>query len=230
MVTVPLKAAARYVGGLVTAAFFVVLLSFTFSFLGTIFCAALGGMMLGALRTHKWQALPVSLLFPLVIFILLKGMKTELAGRQVLLVSFACFSVFWLTYGVAATLFLFERKGQPQAGCPTPNRSVPAARPEAERAARTAATPGAGKPKQNGRLSLEMLQGTWSREASAHAQFPNRRMSIQKERLTLFIVDSSGQDRFLAQAQVEFCPVGAPQTLRLSEPAAEAGSDTLVSI
>ena len=83
---VPLKTAAQYAGGLAIATFFVVLLSFVFSFLGTLFCAALAGLMLGALRTHKWQSILISLLFPLVIFTLLKGMKTELQERQILLV------------------------------------------------------------------------------------------------------------------------------------------------
>ena len=40
MRAVPLKAAAQYVRGLVVAASFVLLLSFTFCYLGTLFCAA----------------------------------------------------------------------------------------------------------------------------------------------------------------------------------------------
>ena len=214
----PLKAAAQYVGGLVLAACFVVLLSFTFSFLGTIFCAALAGMMLGALRTHKWQAIPVSLLFPLVIFTLLKGMRTELGQRQILAVALACLSVFWLTYGLAAALFFYERKGPPPAGRSAPAASASGARLEGDSAPHTAAIREAGAPKHNGWLSLEMLQGNWSGEAGAHPQSQSRRLSIEREKLTLSVLDSSGQVRIVAQAQVKLCALGSPQTLELSEP------------
>ena len=230
MRTVPLKAAAQYAGGLAIATFFVVLLSLIFSFLGTIFCAALAGMMLGTLRTHKWQSIPVSLLFPLVIFTLLKGMKTELEERQILLVSLACFSVFWLTYGVAAVLFFFERKGPPRAGSPSQVRSASGARPEGEAVTERASASGAKAPKDNGWLSLEMLQGDWSPEASAPAQLQKRRMSIQKGQLTLSVADASGQVRILGSAQVKLCTADSPPTLLVSEPDARAGSDTIASI
>jgi len=226
----PLKATAQYVGGLALAAFFVVLLSFTFSFLGTILCAALSGMMLGALRSYKWHAIPVSLLFPLVIFTLLKGMKTELGGRQVIFVALACFATFWLTYGVAALLFRFEGKGQPLAGCSAPSRPMPDARPSREQAAQTAGSLNSQGPKANGWLSLEMLQGDWFGQTGAHTQFQSCRISIHEERLTLLGVDSSGHARILARAQLKLDTVSTPQTGQPSEPAAEADPDTLVSI
>ena len=216
---VPLKATAQYVAGLAIATFFVVLLSFTFSFVGTLFCAALAGMMLGTLGAHRWHAIPVSLLFPLVIFTLLKGMRTELGERQVLIVSLACFSIFWVIYGLAATLFVFERKGQPPAGCAGPIRPVPAVPTER-----------AGTLKHNGWLSLEMLQGNWAGEANGHPQFQSRRIRIQRDGLTLFGVDSSGQAKVLAQAEVKLYTLSAPQTFQLWKPATEAASDTLVSI
>jgi hypothetical protein len=229
MRAVPFKAAAQYVGGLVIAAFFVVLLSFTFSFLGTIFCAALAGMMLGALRTHKWQSVPVSLLFPLVIFILLRGMKTELSERQVLLVSLACFSIFWLTYGVGAALFFFERKGPSSTGHPAQAQSVCAARPEGESVTERVSAGGAEVPKHNGWLSLDMLQGTWAPDASAPAQVRNWRMSIQQEELTLSEAQGGGQVKILAIAQLKLCATDARPTLLVSKPDAEASPDSSVS-
>jgi hypothetical protein len=228
MRAVPLKATAQYVGGLAITAFFVLLLSFTFSFLGTLFCAALAGMMLGALRTHKWHAIPVSLLFPLVIFFLLKGIRTELEGRQVALVSLACFAIFWLIYALAATLFRFERKGPGSAGCPDAIRPVPASLPAAERAAHPATLGPVVAPKRNGCLSLEMLQGNWAGEANGDPQFRSRRISIQRDWLTLFGVDAGGQAKVLAQAEVSLC--SSPQRFQLWKPAAESESDTLVSI
>jgi hypothetical protein len=228
MRAVPLKAAAQYVGGLVIAAFFVLLLSFTFSFLGTLFCAALGGMMLGALRTHKWQAVPVSLLFPLVIFALLKGMKTELAGRQVLLVALACFGTFWLIYGLAATLFFFERKGVTATAHTNVGRPAPGALPERELAPHPSAIDHVSVPKRNGWLNLEMLQGNWTGEANGDPQFQSRRISFQEDWLTLFGVDSTGQSKLLAKAEVSLC--SSPRRSQLWEPAPEPASDTLVSI
>jgi len=227
---VPFKAITQYVGGLVIAASFVVLLRLTFSFLGTIFCAALAGMMLGALRTHKWQSIPASLLSPLVIFTVLKGMKTELSERQILLVSLACFSVFWLTYGVAAALFFFERKGQASSDSPAQIRPVPAARTEGEFVTDRASAGGAEVPNHNDWLSLEMLQGTWSPEAGAPAQSQNWRLSIQKEKLILSVADSSGQVRILASAQMKLCPADSLPTLLVTEPDAKYSSDTIVSI
>ena len=224
----PIKAAAQYAAGLVVAAFFVGLLSFTFSFLGTIFCATLAGMMLGALRTHKWQSIPVSLLFPLVIFILFKGMKTELSGRQVLLVAIACFSIFWVTYAVAAALFFFERKGQPAAGVPSQVQSATVA--GSGSLAESSSARGAEGPKSNGHLSLDMLEGAWSLEGTTAAGSQNRRISINKGELTLSVCDSSSQARVLARARVQVCAAGSSPILLVCEPGAEAGSDTIVSI
>jgi hypothetical protein len=230
MTAVPLKATAQYVGGLAITAFFVVLLSLTFSFLGTLFCAALAGMMLGTLRTRKWHAIPVSLLFPLVIFTLLKGMRTELGVRQVVLVSVACFSIFWLIYALAAALFFFERKGQPPAGSARPVRLVPPPTPEAEVEVQPADAARVGAPKRNGSLSLEMLQGNWAGKANGQPQYQSRRIIFQGEGLTLVGMDSSGQAKVLGQAEVRLCPSSSPQMVQLWRPAAESASDTLISI
>jgi len=142
------------------AAFFVALLSFIFSFLGNIFCAALAGMMLGALRTHKWQSIPVSLLFPFVLLVLLRGMKAELDARQIVVLSLASFSAFWLTYGAAAMLFFAERKGHPSAGGRSRGRSAPAARPDGKCLTESAAAGVAAAPQPNGWLSSICCRGT----------------------------------------------------------------------
>jgi len=221
----PIQTAAQYLGGLITAAFFVVLLTFIFSFLGTIFCAALAGMMLGALRTLKWQSIPVSLIFPVVIFTLLRGMKTDLAGRQILLLAVVCFSVFWVSYGVAAALFFVERKNPRSAVSASQDRAAstmpvtePLVAPVAEGAVR------------NGSLNLEVLQGDWTGEATAGASYQNRRLSIQQERLTLSVADSSGQVKLLAKAQVRLCTLGSLPTLLVAENGTETSADTLVCI
>ena len=199
----PLKAAAQYVGGLLIATLFVVLLSFTFSFLGTIFCAALAGMMLGALRTHKWHCLPLSLLFPLVIVLVLRGMKSELSERQILAVALACFFVFWFTYVVAAALFFYERKGPPAPSHTIPAGSVSPAPPPGESPANTSPAPRVAVGEPSGCLSLEMLQGNWSREAAAHPEWPRKRLTIQNDKLILSSVDAGGEIRILASTQLK---------------------------
>lgn len=216
MTAVSLKAVARFTGGMALAACFVALLSFIFSFLGAIFCAALAGMMLGAVRGYKWLAVPVSLLSPGVLFLLLKVMKTQLEGRQVLLVTLACFMIFWLTYGVAAALFLFERKGPASVA-----RPLAPGQPERQFTIAAASAPEASVLKPNGHLTLEMLQGTWAGESRVNGEGEGRRISIDKERLTLCAVDSRGQTRVLASAHVTLCDAGSPTTLQLAQPPAE---------
>jgi hypothetical protein len=225
----PVIATAQYVGGLVIAALFVALLSFIFSFLGNIFCAALAGMMLGALRTHRWQSVPVSLMFPLVLFVLLRWMKTELSPRQILVLFLISVSVFWLTYGVAAALCFVERKNRlPTSALPgTP--TAPAPSPADDSLTEPAAGAMAAASKPNGWLSLEMLQGSWSREANDHPEFQNLRLSIQKEQLTLVGVDSNGRSRVVGHARLNLCVLGAPQTVKRSDLVDEAGTSSLPS-
>jgi hypothetical protein len=211
------KAGAGYLGGVLLATFFVVLLSYIFSFLGTIFCAALAGMMLGALPTQKWHSIPISIIFPLVIFGLLRGMKTELAGTQVLVIATICFSAFWLAYVVARALFFYEQtkpaqsdsQAQPGLGftaVPVSETSIPRAVPGAAEACGT-----------NGAFSLEMLQGNWLQDIHAQARVETRRLSLENENLTLSVVDSTDRIKVLARATVKLCTVDSAPTLLISE-------------
>src|SRR5260370_35897434 len=94
----PIKTAVQYLLGAAAIALFVSLLTFIFSFLGTIFCAALAGMMLGAFKNLRWQSVPFSFLFPAVIVTVLRVSKAELAANQVLVLALSAFGAFWLTY------------------------------------------------------------------------------------------------------------------------------------
>ena len=60
----------------------VVLLSFLFTFLGTITCAVLIGMMMGAFKGAKWFSVSVSLVFPGVIFGMARGAKVVASSSQ----------------------------------------------------------------------------------------------------------------------------------------------------
>src|ERR1035438_8644004 len=61
MNSMPLKSAVQNVGLCSVLVFFVVLLTLVFSFLGTIICAALAGMMMGATRPSRWLSVPTAM-------------------------------------------------------------------------------------------------------------------------------------------------------------------------
>ena len=58
------SAAGEQIGIGIALVFFVTLVTFVFSFLGTILAGALVGMMVGFARQWKWQFILVSLVFP----------------------------------------------------------------------------------------------------------------------------------------------------------------------
>ncbi len=218
-----IKAAAEYVGGVLIATFFVVLLSYIFSFLGTIFCAALGGMMLGALPTRRWQAIPISLIFPLVIFGLLAGMKSGLPARQMVVITVACFSAFWLAYVAARALFFLERAkpGQQAAEVQSPPALVPVAVEAPMLAAAVSRGESCDTP---GLLSLDMLQGDWSRDI-AQGRSEHRRLCFEKEKLTLSVVDGSEHVRVLARVTVKLCASESLPVLLISKAEAQSGNN-----
>jgi len=74
--------AVQYLLGAAAIAFFVGLLTFIFSFLGTIFCAALVGMMLGAFKDLRWQSVSFSFLLPAVLVAVLRVTRAELTGNR----------------------------------------------------------------------------------------------------------------------------------------------------
>lgn len=205
------KNAAQYaaIGGVVL--FFIVLLTMVFSFLGTIVCAALAGMMMGATKPSRWLSVPSSLVFPAVIGTVLEFTKTELTGRQIGLVSFLCFGAFWLTYGMAAWVMVFERH-QKASGAPTPGSAqaltqakiasdtIPAAAP-----ALTEAVAG---------LQLAELQGEWACERCGADGQPRRWViEIKGGKLVLRSLDSSGRVCACAQASLKLEGVAGAQTL-----------------
>lgn len=217
-----LKAGAEYVGGVLIATFFVVLLSYIFSFLGTIFCAALGGMMLGAMGTKKSLSIPISLIFPLVIFGLVRGMKAEVSGRQMLVIAVACFSVFWLAYAVARALFLFERRRPAQVDRQPQAPLTSAAKPARETSTLPAAAEAGEGNEANEWFSLDMLEGNWSRETSPLGRAEKRRMSIENDELTLTVLDSSNRIKVLARVTLKVGTAGSVRTLLISKPELQA--------
>jgi hypothetical protein len=190
-----LKIAVTYLAGWGLAVFFVTLLSFIFSFLGTIFCAAVAGMMLGTTRQARVLALPTSVIFPGVVFALLRGMKSDLPLVQVTEVAAACFGAFWLVFGLAVGLVACERKG-----AATP----PGARAN-RRAGTVAVTPGVINASVRG--DLRQLDGRWLEEAAAaKLQESKRVLEIKRGQLELNQVERDGRARLLVRGEVRLDP------------------------
>jgi hypothetical protein len=216
----PIITVVQYLGGAIMLSFFVALLTFIFSFLGTIFCAALAGMMLGALKKLRWHALAISLLFPLVAFALLRGMRAELPGRQLMFVSVICFATFWLTYVMGATLLSLERRS-PAAGV-TPQGHTGSS----ESTGQTTLAVAAAESVPMNLLNLDVLQGTWScAAAAASGRRGEKTLEIEEEKLVLRITDASGRLRFFGRGNVKLDSLASRQLVTISLPGCEVDAD-----
>lgn len=210
MSALPFKKTLQYVAGGVVLTFFVVLLTLIFSFLGTIICAALAGMMLGAAKLERWKVVAISLVFPTVIFGVLRTQGADLPERQVLMLSGLCLSTFWLIFAVVALLIHFEGKSRVASA----NGSK---RPMAAAAANG-----------NGHLSLQALEGKWLLDPGRFSP-PSRRkvLEIRREHLSLRIPKTTGEVRY--EATVRLSDGHALPVLMVGEEQATAAA-TLVSI
>jgi hypothetical protein len=210
MSALPFKKTIQYVAGGAMLAFFVVLLTLIFSFLGTIICAALAGMMLGAAKLHRWKVVAISLVFPTVIFVVLRAQGADLPERQVLMLSGLCLGTFWLIHAVVAMLIHFERKPHPSAAKgPRTRHQVP------------------GVATGNGHFSLQALQGKWLLESSRFSA-PGRRkvLEIREEHLSLRIPKTTGEVLFEATVRLNVDHILPVLTITAETDAA----DTLISI
>jgi hypothetical protein len=190
-----LKIAVTYLAGWGLTVFFVALLSFIFSFLGTIFCAAVAGMMLGATRQARVLAVPISVIFPCVIFALLRGMKSDLSLGQVTELAAGCFAAFWLIFGMAVGLVACERKGA----------VIPPGASANHRTGVVARTPSVMNPPT--RTDLRQLDGRWLEvAAAAKLQASKRVLEIKRGQLELNQVERDGRARLLVRGEVRLDP------------------------
>jgi hypothetical protein len=219
------KAVAGYLIGWTLVVFFVVLLTFIFSFLGTIICAALAGMMMGAAQLPRKQSFALSLLFPGVIFGILRASRAELSANQILLLAVLCFGLFWIIYAAIAALVSQEKTNLPRVN------SQLAASAQARDGGPTEATQKpfiflapAEAPGSAGRyrspadqaLRLEVLEGTWlAQEADLLNQGRQRRMEIKAESLVLSITNGNGELSSISHAALKLSP-GPTLTLGVS--------------
>jgi len=209
----PIKTAVKCAALGSVLVFFVVLLTLVFSFLGTIICAALAGMMMGSTKPSRWLSLPTSLVFPAVIFTVLQVTRAELLGRQIILVTLLCFGAFWLTYFMAFWLMAFERNQQ------TASLQYPGVQPALTHRRNTAgdgsaAVPPASSAEPVVELKLEELQGKWSCELAGSDGRPQKRViEITGGRLVLRALDPNGRVRSCASANLKLESQGSSKTL-----------------
>lgn len=182
MNSMPIRVALRQIGLWIVLVTVVVLLTLLFSFLGTITCAVLTGMMTGAARRWRWQDVVVSLVFPAIVFTHLQLSKGELQIAQQILLALLCLAAFWLTYLVTALLMFVERRAEPAAQENSPS-------PQATETSAAALA--------NGNVVVELgmqeLQGTWSCEIidrAGHVHF--KVIEITDNRFALRITNSDG--------------------------------------
>ncbi len=221
MKATPLRSALQYAGWFLVGIFFVALLSFIFSFLGTIFCAALAGMMLAATRQARWLALPVSLLFPAVIFIMLQVTHAELSKLQINIVSALCGGAFWLSYVMTALVLRMERKGRAREAA-SGARGGEAERPQREEQVQADASceasqgPAASRPLS--RLNLEVLQGRWRCESNGAGEGHREKvLTIQDTQVVLTITNGNGKAFFAAKAELKLPENGVSSQVVLSD-------------
>jgi hypothetical protein len=209
----PLVIALKHAGAWSILLAFVALLTVIFSFLGTLFCAALGGMMMGATRASKTIALIFSLLCCGVLLGVLRTERTELAAKQVAVLAVLCLGAFWFLYVVALSLVAFEKNGNSDAGqAPKPAASL-ASRPGEKGGGSAAVAPTAA-------VRLEDLDGRWCSEKHAPGcQNPERVLEIHSGSLDLNTLDARGQVCARVQGRLKLltlsetgrsnCPEGA---------------------
>ncbi len=231
MKTISASAAGKQIGLGVALVFSVTLATLLFNFLGTIACAALVGMMLGANRRWRWHIIFVSLVFPAVIAAFLQASKTDLTLKQEILLPIVCFGAFWLTYLLTCATLCFEKQDASVPGVPAAAQAVPAEKSEPGRAAKvravdpSSATPASVPVGLLCEPGLEELQGTWLRETSAPDGQPCRKViEIVRDKFALSIVGSHGQVRFLSNGVVRLQSAGPFKMLNVSNPDRSAAS------
>jgi hypothetical protein len=210
------RTAGRYLGAWGAIVFGVILLSVIFTFLGTITCAVLVGMMMGAVKGARWFSVLVSFVFPAVIFGMVRTTRMELTPQQVIVLGTLCFGTFWATYLVSAFVFFCEQRERK-----LPGVSIPASQLE--------------QPVQGGQVAdscvsmvpmgqsgLEQLQGNWVREASSAVESVTRQMiQITEARLELKAIDASGRTTLLGEGAVTLQSMRPAHLLAIPQGAAE---------
>ena len=148
---------------------FVILVTTIFSFVGTISCCVLIGMMMGSLRDSRGTAIPVSLIFPMVTIALLQYPAPAVSLQKATSLAALCFAVFWAMYWLTRGLMLLESTGKPSSRRTTRSSASQAAEATSgvheRHAGGISGTPGLADAVQgrdgNQDVALTKLQGKW---------------------------------------------------------------------
>lgn len=179
------------VGGLCALAGLTVLLTLLFSFLGTLTCAVVAGMILGSGRRWQWDAILVSLIFPAVILSLSHFSKVELPPSKVYLIALVSGGAFWCVLGLTFGFRFLERKGGSSPTDPAGAADGPAALPPPS-------------------FSLATLRGSWTcDESSATGAGQSKTLVIEDGTFVLTERKSRSRERVLAQGEVSVNAAGA---------------------
>ena len=196
----------------------VTLLTLLFSLLGTLTCAVVVGMMMGATRRKTWQAILASVVSPAVLVALALVGKTELGERQLSTLAFLCVGAFWGTYVLTWGLMRMEGRSDARAQKAVgavgtrviPIGGIPAKEPAVVDAIQAA---GGCSP---GGLDLASLCGDWWSEvpaADGHTQ--KRRLEISADRFAVSQMEADGLSQTLARGTIRWERAASPETLVL---------------
>jgi hypothetical protein len=227
----PIKTAARWVGCGIALASVTALLSLVFNFLGTILCASLTGMMMGATKRSRWPALPLSCIFPAVILVLFRVTRTEMPDAQIRIVSLLCFGAFWLLYGATALVVAYERAQKAAAVSPQRQPLETGMATGADESAETCFANKEEQPEPLEGLCLGLLQGRWSCIANGHPGAEQQKMMlIEQDHWALSFNDPQGHGRLLLRGAVRVENAKNPPAKIFAVNPHELTADTLISI
>lgn len=195
----------------------VALSTLLFNILGTISTSVLAGMIMAAYRRWKWQAIPVSLVFPLVGFVLALVSKGGLDSRQCVAMVGVCFGAFWVVYFPALLLMRMEEDHTTPVGSGASKSAAEQGKGEAlaPEEGQRAIPPGKNAAVVNAEstpaFSLHDLQGTWICEAGE--QCCKRRMEITEGKFAVDVMNSAGSVRLLVQGDIRLEGITTAKTL-----------------
>jgi hypothetical protein len=211
-----MRTVARHLGLGTALVCSVTLLTLIFSFLGTITCAVLVGMMFASGRGVKWEAIPASLVFPAVIVAFMPSESANLSRNQCVLLPIICLGAFWIAFmATLAVRYLEEPAGDaiPPQSRPRPCRETPVVKPgESQCRFKTASSPAvppSGPPA--GAPELEELQGEWQTLS------PDGRetLVVVRDIITWRVQPVDGRDGYGCRARLEPALLGPFNVVRL---------------
>jgi hypothetical protein len=167
-----------------------VLLTVLFSFLGNLTVAVVSGLVLGSARRWRWNALPISLVFPAVILGISHFFKSELPPEKVRLIALVCGAAFWGVYAMAFSLHILEQKAEVPSAMETGKADLPDDSGRTE----TAALRG---------FNLAALRGIWiCDDAAADGSTQHKTLRIEDGSFALSVSEPDGRLHEIARGAV----------------------------